>query len=152
MKPCRIRCISAIVGKLRLGVIALASTIWCASILTGCAGPGPQKSPEEVVRARAEAHLGHLSRGEWELALDYTTPAFRSAYNANQYGARYAGAAKWLSARIGDVVCHIGESPVCEVETFVETKRPQFDYSNERFRPRKWFKVDDGWYIFEPPR
>ena len=100
---------------------------------------------------RAAKHLEHLRLREWDEALRYTTPAFRTVTSADLYGYRYRGAGAWLETRIGSVECEPPEYVACEVATYVKTRRPGFA-ATERYRPRTWILIDNRWYIYEPPK
>ena len=110
------------------------------------------RPPEEVVAERAAKHLEHLRLQNWDEALRFTSPAFRSVNSADQYSFRYRGSGAWLETRIGKVECEAAEPGVCEVATYIKTRRPGFSYSTERYRPRTWLLIDGKWDVYEPPK
>ena len=127
---------------------ALALLILVA--LGGCALFADQRPPEEIVAERAATHLELLRLEQWEEALAYTTPGFRSANNADDYAARYGGVWMWQSTRVGEVQCEGEPAPDrCVVQTYRTVVPPKVTWASEHYKPRTWIKVDGKWYIYE---
>ena len=122
--------------------LALAAA---ALLITGCAGLGTPKTPEEQVAKRAQERLDALLARDVDKAYSYTTPTFRTRETRNQYAARYRGAVNWTDAKIGKVTC---QEDRCDVEAQItyEMARPRI--SNTSSLDERWVKVDNQWYIY----
>ena len=120
------------------------------AVIAGCAGVFDSRPAEEIVADRAAKHLSYLQAQEWGRALKFTTPAFRSVTTSEQYAVRYRGAGGWLESRVGEVSCDAPDYNVCNAATYVTTRQPMYGMSNERYRPRKWIKSGNQWFIYEP--
>ena len=119
--------------------------------LGGCALIADQRPPEEIVAERAATHLELLRLEQWDEALAYTTPAFRSKTPPDQYAKKYGGVWMWQSTRVGEVSCDgEPEKTRCEVQTYrTIVFRPQMTKPREHYKPRTWINVDGQWFIFE---
>lgn len=116
----------------------------------GCVIVRDSRPPEEIVAERAATHLELLRQQEWEQALAYTTPGFRSQTTPEQYSGRYGGVWMWKATRVGDVSCD-GE-PVtdrCKVQTYRTVSSPHLTGEIEHYSPKVWINVDRQWFIYE---
>lgn len=125
----------------------------CLLILSGCA-LFDQRPPEEVVLERAEAHLAALREGDFQAALDYTTPAFQQSARARRYGSMYSSAPMWRGAEIYAVKCE--ESEVverCTVRTRILPFIAPHIQANIRDLPvsvsAEWIYTERDWYRYE---
>lgn len=119
--------------------------------LGACASIVDSRPPEEIVAERAAIHLELLRTQQWEEALAYTTPGFRSNTDPDRYAARYGGVWMWQSTRIGDVVCE-GDPEIerCTVQSYrTVLMAPKVDWPTEHYKPQIWIKVDGSWYIYQ---
>ena len=116
----------------------------------GCAMVGDSRPPEEIVAERAAVHLELLREQQWEQALTYTTPGFRSQTTPDQYSGRYGGVWMWKETRIGDVTCD-GEPTAdrCKVQTYRTVNSPHLNGDIEHYSPKVWINVDGKWFIYE---
>ena len=130
-------------------VRALVLVLVLPSPLSGCSSLWDDRPPEEKVASRAQKHLEALKDQQWDKALAYTTRGFRTSHSAEQYGFRYKGAPKWLGVRIGEVDCDSPAYTVCEVATYITTHQPMVRMQIERYRSRKWLRIDGQWFIHE---
>ena len=73
-------------------------------VVQGCA-VFDDRTPEEIVAARAIERVNLLMAGEYEEAYLYTTPGYRSTEGVGRYGTRWAGTSMWVSASIKSVKC-----------------------------------------------
>lgn len=119
--------------------------------LSSCASLIDTRPPEEIVAERAAAHLELLRAQQWEEALTYTTPGFRSKTTPDLYAARYGGVWMWQSTRIGDVVCEDGvEAERCVVQSYLTVVMPpKVDWPTEHYKPQTWIKVNGDWFIYQ---
>ena len=127
-------------------LLALLATL----SVQGCTTVTDNRPPEEIVVERAAVHLELLREQQWEQALSYTTPGFRSQTTPEQYSGRYGGVWMWKETRVGDVSCD--GQPVtdrCKVQTYRTVSSPHFQGDIEHYSPKVWIKVDGQWFIYE---
>lgn len=128
-------------GGITLALMLLS--VGCASIFD----PAP---PEERVANRSQERLDLLMAGDIGIAYEYTTPGYRTAQDARRYGARWAGAAMWMSANVHRVSCSGGEvSEVCKVTVKVTYRMPPHAVT-DTFLFEEWILLDGEWFIYQP--
>lgn len=123
------------------------------SILCGCSVL-EQKPPEEVVLERAEAHLAAMRDGDFQTALEYTTPAFQQSARARRYGSMYSSAPMWRGAEIYAVNCEGGDIVErCTVRTRILPFIAPHIQANIRDLPvsvsADWIYTERNWYRYE---
>ena len=115
----------------------------------GCALLAPRPA-EEQVRERAEEHLDHLRRGEFEAAWSYTTPGYRQTNTWQDYGRQNAGVTWWLSAQVDTVTCSpVDAAERCEVEISLVYRAPGQRWDKTTRRQKVWIALDGEWYLVE---
>ena len=120
--------------------------------LSGCAGfQRNSASPEERVAERALAQAQALQAGDYQTALEYTTPAYRASPRAASYQAQYNGTTWWSDVTVGRVTCEQIADPLrCEVRLIVTVFRPPMTSSAWPIPLDKtWIRVEGDWYVFE---
>lgn len=116
----------------------------------GCASIFDQAPPEERVATRSQERLDLLMAGDIGGAYEYTTPGYRTAQDVRRYGARWAGAAMWMSASVHQVTCSGGEvSEVCKATVKVTYRRPPHAVT-DTFLFEEWILIDGEWFIYQP--
>lgn len=126
----------------------LFTMIGCSSI--------ESKSPEEIVRSRAEAQGQALVDQDFEAALSYTTPAYQNSPRSELYQANHSGSSFWLKTEVAWVRCDEGENPErCNVRLWVYGEFPRPGrYTGQRGQDVPvsldsiWIKVDERWYQY----
>ena len=128
-----------------VGLVKRAVLVATCTLVAACAAVGTPKTPEEVVAQRAQAHIDLLVAGNFEKALNYTTPAYRTGHGLINYTRRHAGVGSWNKAQVSSVVC---EGDRCEVAIEVTYQTFGSGFENTRSREERWIKVDRGWYVY----
>ena len=115
-----------------------------------CALVKDSRPPEEIVAERAAIPLELLRQQQWEEALAYTAPGFRSRTTSGQYSSRYGGVWMWQATRVGDVTCDGEPTPDrCKVQTYRTVRSPHINGPVEHYSPKVWINVDGEWFIYE---
>ena len=122
-------------------------------MLSGCA-VFDSRPPEEVVLERAELHLAALRAGDFDAALEFTTPGFQSSARARRYGAMYSAAPAWRNAEIYAVECEGGqEAEKCLVRTRIYPFIAPHIQANIGNLPvsvtADWILLSGKWYRYE---
>ena len=138
---------------INLVVIKKCFLVTCLLIMSGCTMLD-QRPPEDVVLERAEAHLAALREGDFQTALDYTTPAFQQSARARRYGSMYSSAPMWRGAEIYAVECEATEVVErCTVRTRVLPFIAPHIQANIRDLPvsvsADWIYTERNWYRYE---
>lgn len=124
--------------------LALAAA---ALLISGCAGLGTPKTPEEQVAKRAQERLDFMIKWDLEKALRYTTPAFRQRSNTTDYSRRHAGMRNWADAKVDSVDC---QQTYCDVTVLATYPTPRLgaNVTNTRTLEERWVQIDNQWYIY----
>jgi len=120
-----------------------------AVLLSGCAGLGPERPPEEVVQKRAQAWADALLKGNLEGAYRYTSPTYRSYASAGAYHARVEGTSRWEVAEVRAVECPTEQ--LCKVTFMLEYPGYQGQGTIRRPRTYKWVRSEGRWWIYVAP-
>lgn len=110
------------------------------------------RTPEEIVAARAIERVNLLMAGEYEEAYLYTTPGYRSTEGVGRYGTRWAGTNMWVSAKIHSVECAYVESDAMPTRCNVRMKvafRMQTAHVQETFLFEDWIYTDGEWFLYQ---
>lgn len=126
-------------------LVKRAALVATCALLAACAGMGAPKTPEEVVAQRAQAHMDLLLAGNFEKALNYTTPAYRTGRGITDYTRRHAGTGSWNKAEVSSVTC-TGDR--CEVAIEVTYQTFGSGFENTRSREERWIRVDGSWFVY----
>lgn len=119
-------------------------------VSSGCASGGfGNKTPEEVVAARAQAWVDALLANDHKRAYEYTSPNYRRFASAGRYYSRVAGISQWNSAVVDSVTC---EADACTVMFWIEYEVPMQKLTVKRPREYRWTLIDGQWWLFVPPR
>jgi hypothetical protein len=115
--------------------------------LAAC-GPDPsvvdERTPEEIVKERAQARWNALLSGDLEQAYAFTSPAYRSSTTLNRFQARLGSSIRRTEAVVSEVEC---EPDRCDVVVMVTYVVPQLNTENTRPLNETWILSDDDWWI-----
>ena len=108
-------------------------------LAAGCATVAEQ-SPEQVVKARAQARWDALVKGDIETAYSYLGPGSRAVNSLEAYKASVRKGF-WTGAEVESVKC---EAESCEVSSRIE-----YQYRGGRFKTplaETWVKQQGNWW------
>ncbi|WP_051236195.1 hypothetical protein [Ottowia thiooxydans] len=129
----------------------LASTaVLAGALVAGCAGFSP-KTPEEEVRARAEARWDSLVKRDFDKAYSYAQPGFRAVVTPEAYKQRFGSAGSWKGAQIHEATC---EAARCTVRVRLTTaiNIPRFSQTIPEvvgYHSEVWVRDGGQWWFFE---
>ena len=126
----------------RLSTVGL---VFAAVLVAGCSSE-PPATPEERVATRAQERLAALMSGDFDKALEYTTPTFRQSSSAGAYRSRYGGVGNWTEAIVEQVACE-PESCSVRLQVTYQMTRPKME--NTRPLDEVWILAEGEWYIYE---
>ena len=119
-------------------------------LLGGCAAM-PQKTPENAVRARVEAHQQARPENNFELAYTFTSPGYRETHPYKSYLGKMGAMVKRRSYEIKDVAC---EADLCNVSIELSYSylgaagaKMGKDTVMQRVMTEKWIRVDGEWWL-----
>lgn len=124
----------------RTRFLALLAAAAASAALAGCAAFAP-KSPEDLVRERAQERWDALIAGDFEKAYGFLSPASRGVVSLPQFRASIGAAVSWKSAKVHSVVCE--QPDRCKVTMLVK-------YAPMLPRPRVGTietSVDETWLL-----
>lgn len=112
----------------------------------GCATLG-SRSPEELVRERAQARWDALIAGKWEQAYGYATPGFRQSVDLFGFRSRVASPVKLKSAEVVSVDCKV---TTCEATMRIGLVPLQKGYPETTTDlTERWVEEGGEWWRFE---
>ena len=124
-----------------LPIICLASGLGCATLST--------ETPEELVGARALEQAAALMAADYEIAIGFMTPTYRSSPRAADYQRNRAGTGSWQKVDLKWVKCD-AEYNACDVRLLVTVLRPPAVTSPIQVPlDDKWVNIDGQWYQYE---
>lgn len=134
------------VSRVRRGALLLALTLG----LGACAGLGP-KTPEEEVRARAEARWDALIKRDFAKAYTFTQPAFRAVVKPEDYRGRFGQAGAWKGAQIHEATCEAARCTVrVRLTTAVQIPRVARRIPEVTgYHDEVWVRDAGQWWFFE---
>jgi hypothetical protein len=120
----------------------LATALVLAVAVAGCAAMAP-RTPEEVVKERAQARWNALVGGDVKKAYTFLSPGSRAVMSFEQYGPSIR-VGFWKSAVVEKVTC---ESPqACQAQVTIE-----YEFQAKRIRTplrEAWIREGtDWWYL-----
>ena len=83
--------------------------------LAGCASLAP-RTPEEQVKARAQARHDAILKGDRNTAYEYFAPGFRATVSAERYKNSIGNAVETVGATVESVRCETLEKCVAQVK------------------------------------
>ena len=129
--------------------VARLSAFMMMASLVACVGT-PAQSPEERVEQRAMAQAEALMTADFDLALSYMAPSYRSSDKSIDFKRRRSGATGWQRAEVKWVRCDEGPNPErCEVRLMVWVFRPPAMSSPITVPVDDiWILTEGDWYQF----
>ncbi len=118
-------------------------------LLSACAGLQEMgKTPEELVRMRAESRWQAIIAGDWESAYSFSTPAFRSAVGLAAFTDRLRGAANRKGVEIRSVTC---QQATCDVvlRLVFQPLMPRGHGELTTDMNERWVEVAGRWYVYQ---
>lgn len=105
---------------------------------------------EEIVSDRAQARLDRLLEGDFEGAMAFTTPGYRSTADVGHYKTQWAGVAMWTAASVKQVGCgnETVDTDLCNVVVLVTYKPVGQDPLTVNL-PEQWLRVEGKWYQYQ---
>ncbi|MCL1960274.1 MAG: hypothetical protein FWG56_00500 [Desulfovibrionaceae bacterium] len=116
--------------------------------LAGCAALMP-KTPEQVVRERAEQRWAALIDGDFDKAWTYTQPGYRAVVKQRDYHKRFGGAGQWMGVQIHDVTC---EAERCKVRIRLTTKVMIPSFMGKEvsgYMDESWVRDEGQWWYYQ---
>lgn len=152
--------------------LPLAAALAGAFLLAGCVSLS-DAPPEEIVARRAQARWDAVIANDWKTAWNYTTPAFRARFTAENYAGLIGGHVQRNGVEVLKVACTRPEEqtqpqeqeepappgeqpPPVEITACIATIRLRHVLPIARDAgeistnfPERWVKDEDGkWYIY----
>lgn len=116
------------------------------------------RPPEERIGERALRQAQALLEGDYDTAVQYTTPSYRDSEQARFYAARHSGAQFWNKVELRWVKCdQVAEPDRCSVRIWIYNNPP---IVAGRGNPRAlgndvpvswdklWIQLDNEWYQY----
>jgi hypothetical protein len=131
----RLHGVKGVLGRLAAAVLAV--------VLVSCAGIAP-RSPDAVVKQRAQARWDALVKGDFNAAYGYLSPGSRSVISATDYASSLRRGF-WKSAVVEKVEC--GSAQSCEVSATIE-------YEHKGMRTKtplteSWIRDGSEWWYLK---
>ena len=132
-----------------IGVTGRTLFIAGAMALTACATPGGG-SPEEAVKARANARWKLMVARDFEAAYAYNTATFRSLVSMSTFKGRTGGSVVWLGAEAVNVKCP--DADKCTARIRIDYKPPLRGSGDKlsTYFDETWLQEAGQWWVFEP--
>lgn len=120
------------------------------SALSACTSlPSGDLSPEEAVRARAQAKWNAQLAGQWQTVYDFSAPSYRAVVDLDKFRARFGSAVRWLAAEVVSVTC---QDEVCTASVRIES-RPALAASKtaplSTHVDEKWVREEGQWWVHQ---
>jgi hypothetical protein len=130
---------------LRSAVLA----VLVVALAAGCASIGLGRTPEDVVRERAQARWNALVERDWKTAYPFLIPAYREIVPLKRYGNQFTGPMQWEGAKVHDAKCEETRCTVIVEVTFRLLLKGHTDRVSSTFMDEVWVLEDGQWYKFE---
>ena len=116
--------------------------------LAGCAAIAP-KTPEDVVRERAEQRWAALVGSDFDKAWTYTQPGYRAVMKQRDYYKQFGAGGQWKAAQIHDVTC---EAERCKVHIRLTTKVLVPPFTGQEINgyiDEVWIRDEGQWWYYQ---
>ena len=84
-------------------VAALAT--FCAVLTLGCSSLETKPQPEVVVKDRAHARWQAMAKGNFQLAYDFFSPAYKAINSYENFRGKLGASVTWAGAEVVSVAC-----------------------------------------------
>lgn len=136
-------------AKRKMSAAGLAATLVLLS-LAGCAGLGRPNTPEEQVKARAQARADAMVKRDLDRVYEFFAPAYRAAVPVQTYRNSIGKALVMVGATVESVECESLEKCIAKVR--VETKPlvvPRFTGTISTYADETWLLEAGQWWFFQ---
>jgi len=116
--------------------------------LAGCASLQP-KTPEDVVRQRAEERWAALIDAQFPQAWQYTQPGFRAVVKQADYVKRFGAGAQWKGVQVHDVTCEAERCAVRVRLTLTVLTPPFTGQGLVSLVDETWVREDGQWWFYQ---
>lgn len=130
----------------RRGLLTLA-----AAALAGCAAFQPP-TPEEQLRARAQARWDALKRGDFDKAYTFLSPGSRTMVSREQYRNGFGNAVAWKAVDVASVSCETSEKCIVRVRIEHEPVLLRSRLGTIESHMDETWLLDGGqwWHVYRP--
>jgi hypothetical protein len=101
------------------------------------------RSPEEIVRERAQQRWDALLAGDTETAYGFASPAYRASTTLQRYRGGFGQSVKWISAVVDSVEC---DAERCEAVIQLTYQMLPNMIQNTRPVEETWIAVEGQWW------
>lgn len=124
------------------------ATLLCLiSVLSACALQTP-RTPENVVRERAQARWDALLAGKWAEAYQYLSPASRGMMTFERYRGSFGALVSWKTAQVHAVSCPQPDRCTASIKvTYVPTLRRGTLSTIETSVEENWLLDAGQWWL-----
>jgi hypothetical protein len=133
---------TALKGRKLAVVFVLASVAGCASFAP--------RTPEEIVKARAQERRDALVKGDMERAYRYFTPGYRGTVTLDRYRNSVGNASVTVGATVESVKCETLEKCIASVKVEIKPLVVQrFTGSITTYSDETWLFEAGQWWLFQ---
>ena len=137
-------------GGLMAGAVA-AARVWAllaVLAVAGCAALSP-KTPEEVVRTRAQERWNALLAGEWARAYALMAPSYRAVVEEKRFAGQFGGGVSWVAAEVVSVACEKDRCTVQMKVTFRPVSGARRGSTLSSHFDETWIREEEQWWMFQ---
>ncbi|QNP49959.1 hypothetical protein [Diaphorobacter aerolatus] len=139
------------VGIRPMATFKIAVSGVALAVLAGCASMGGG-SPEDAVKARANARWAALIKGDQNAAYQYNTPSFRASVTPEKYKEQRGKDVRVLEGDVVKVTCPTKDKCDAQIRlaaTAAIMFRQNFPKQIVTYIDETWLLEDGQWWIFE---
>ncbi|EHL24493.1 hypothetical protein KYG_02447 [Acidovorax sp. NO-1] len=129
--------------------VALCGVIAAVTLLAGCASL-ETGTPEEIVKARAEARWKAMVAHDFKRAYGYLAPSYRAVSSFERYNEKLNGGAAWAKVEVARVRCENAEK--CTASVRIESKPigvMNFKGNIITGVDETWLLEDGKWWLYQ---
>lgn len=118
--------------------------------LAGCAGLGVGNTPEEQVKARAQARRDAIVKGDFSRAYEFFTPGYRGTVSAETYRRSIGNALTLVGASVESVKCETLEKCVAKMKVEIKPLAvPRFTSTITTYSDETWLFEAGQWWFYQ---
>jgi len=119
-----------------------------SGFLVACEPMGQaEQSPDDLVKARAEARWEAMVAGDYDKAYDFLSAGFRSRVSPERFRGRFEGRTEWTGTDIQGVECEEEICVAAVVARFRFLGAESFPaYDGETAEKENWLLTDGEWW------
>lgn len=129
--------------------VALGGLFAALAVLAGCASV-ESGTPEEIVKARAEARWKAMVAHDFKRAYEYLAPSYRAVSSFERYNEKINGGAPWIRVDVGRVQCEAADK--CTVAVRIESQPVgvmNFKGNIVTGDSETWLLEDGKWWLYQ---